>query len=66
MSNKRLQNSEGYVRSQRLFLHEELTIKYVEKDKINSELGKIKTDLGKVINLTVWKHIANKFTESNI
>ena len=45
ISNKRLQNSEAYVQSQRLFLHEEITFKNVEKEKINSELRKIITVL---------------------
>ena len=65
MSNKRLQNSEAYVQPQRLFLHKEITFKNVEKDKINSELRKIITDLRTVINLIDWTHIANKFMESN-
>ena len=66
ISNKRLQNSEAYVQSQRLFLHKEITFKNVEKDEINSELRKIITDLRTVINLIDWTHIANKFMESNI
>ena len=51
MSNKRLQNSEDYVQLQRLFLHEEITFKNVEKEKINSELRKIISDLRTAINL---------------
>ena len=50
MSNKRLQNSEAYVQLQRLFLHEEITFKNVEKE-INSELRKIISDLRTVTNL---------------
>ena len=59
-------NSEAYVQSQRLFLHEEITFKNVQKEKIKSELRKIITDLRTVINLIDWTHIANKFMESNI
>ena len=66
MSNKRLQNSEAYLQSQRLFLHEEITFKNVEKEKISSKLRKIITDLRTAINLIDWTHIANKFIESNI
>ena len=66
MSNKRLQNSEAYVQSQRLFLHEEIMFKNVEKEKISSKLRKIISDLRTVINLIDWKHINNKFMESNI
>ena len=66
MSNKRLQNSEAYVQSQRLFLHEEITFRNVEKEKISSKLRKIITDLRTAINLTDWTHIANKCMESNI
>ena len=51
MSNKRLQNSEAYVQLQRLFLNEEITFKKVEKEKINSGLRKIISDLRTVINL---------------
>ena len=42
MSNKRLQNSEVYVQLQRLFLHKDITLKKVEKEKISSKLKKIK------------------------
>ena len=66
MSNKRLQNSEAYLQSQRLFLHEEITFKNVEKEKISSKLRKIITDLRTSINLIDWTHIAKKFIESNI
>ena len=64
MSNKRLQNSA--VQLQCLFLQEEITFKYVEKEKISSKLRKIITDLITVINLIEWTRIANKFMESNI
>ena len=63
MSNKILQNSEAYIQWQRLFLHEELRFKNVEKEKITLELGKIKIDLRTVINLIDW---TRKFIESNI
>ena len=66
MSNKRLQNSEAYLQSQRLFLHEEITFKNVEKEKISSKLRKIITDLRTSINLIDRTHIAKKFIESNI
>ena len=55
-----------YVQTQYLFLDEELTFKNVEKEKINSEFKKIKTDLRRLINLIDWTHIANEFMESNI
>ena len=64
ISNKLLQNSEAYVQLKKL--HEEITFKNVEKEKINSELRKIITGLRTVIDLIDWTHIAGKFMESNI
>lgn len=50
-----LQNSEIYKQPQHLFLHEEFRFT-VEKESVNSELGKVRSDLRMVINLIVWAH----------
>ena len=42
MSSNRLQNSETYQRSTRLILHEEITLKTVESEKIIREMQKLK------------------------
>ena len=42
MSSKRLQNSESYKRSQRMFLQEEETFKTVEKEKSLGKYRKLK------------------------
>ena len=42
MSSKRLQNSESYKRSQRMFLQEEETFKTVEKEKPLGKYRKLK------------------------
>ena len=65
MSSKRLQNSESYKRSQRMFLQEEVTFKTVEKEKIIRKIRKVKDDLRSVISFIDWTHISNKFIESN-
>ena len=62
MSSRRLQNSESYKRSQRMFLLEEVTFKTVEKDR---RIQKIKDDLRSVISFIDWIHSSNKFIESN-
>ena len=53
----KLISSEAYVQSRRLFLHEEITFKNVEKEKVSSELRKIITDLRTVINLIDWTQL---------
>ena len=47
----RLQNSNAYRQSQRLFIPEELTFKNVEQENIILEMERIKSDLRMVINL---------------
>ena len=66
LSSKRLQNSNAYRQSQRLFIQEEITFKNVEKQKIMSEMDRIKSDLRTVINLIDWTHISKTFLDSNI
>ena len=65
MSSNRLQNSESYQRSTSLFLHEELTFKSIEREKIIREMQKITSDLRMVISFIDWIHVSNKFMESN-
>ena len=65
MSFNRLQNSGSYQRSTRLFLHEELTFKRIEREKIIREMQKITSDLRMVISFIDWIHVSNKFMESN-
>ena len=50
ISSTRLQNSNAYRQSQRLFTQEELTFKNVEQEKIILETERIKSDLRMVIN----------------
>ena len=50
MSNKRLQTSDAYRRSQRLFLQEEITFKSVEKEKTRKMLSKLEVDLRSVMS----------------
>ena len=64
MSSNRLQNSESYQRSTRLFLHEELTFKSIEREKIIREMQKITSDLRMAISFIDWIHVSNKFMES--
>ena len=61
ISSTRLQNSNAYWQSQRLFIHKELTFKNVEQEKITLEMKKIKSDLRIVINLIDWTHIVERF-----
>ena len=64
MSSNRLQNPESYQRSTGLFLHEEITFKTVESEKIIKEMQKIK-DLKTVFSFIDWIHVSQKFIESN-
>ena len=66
LSSKRLQNSNAYRQSQRLFIQEEITFKNVGQQKIMSEMDRIKYDLRTVINLIDWTHISKTFLDSNI
>ena len=61
ISSTRLQNSNAYWQSQRLFIHKELTFKNVEQEKITLEMKRIKSDLRIVINLIDWTHIVERF-----
>ena len=65
MSSNRLQNSESYQRSTRLFLHEALTFKSIEREKIIREMQKITSDFRMVISFIDWIHVSNKVMESN-
>ena len=64
MSSNRLQNSETYQRSTRLFLHEEIAFK-TESEKIIREMQKLKKDLKTVFNFIDWIHVSHKFIENN-
>ena len=66
LSSTRLQNSNAYRQSQRLFIQEELTFKNIEQQKIVLEMERIKSDLRMVINIIDWTHISRTFLESNI
>ena len=50
LSNKRLQTSDAYRRSQRSFLHEEITFTSVEKEKTRKMLSKLEVDLRSVMS----------------
>ena len=50
MTNKRLQTSDAYRRSQRLFLQEEITFKYVEYEKTRKMLSKLEVCLRLVMS----------------
>ena len=65
-SSTRLQSSNAYRQSQRLFIQEELTFKNVEQQKIILEMERIKSDLRMVKNLIDWRHIGRTFLENNI
>ena len=45
MSSKRLQKSETYKQLQQLFLHEEISFKALEKEKVTNDLKKLESDL---------------------
>ena len=66
ISSTRLQNSNAYRQSKRLFIQQELTFKNVELQKIILEMTRIKSDLRMVINSVDWTHINRTFLESNI
>ena len=66
LSSKRLQRSNSYEQSQKLFLQEEISFKNVEKMNILGELKKIEQELKSVINTIDWNHISHKFIDGNI
>ena len=66
MSNKRFQTSDAYRRSQRLFLQEKITFKFVEKEKTRKTLSKLEVDLGSVMSFVDWIHVSNNFISCNI
>ena len=66
MSNKRLQTSDVYRRSQRLFLEEDITFKSVEKEKTRKMLSKLEVDLWSVMSFVDWIHVSNNFISCNI
>ena len=61
MSSKRLQNSESYIRSHRLFLQEEISFKTIDREKFIREMQLIRDDLRTVMIFLDWVHISNKF-----
>ena len=66
MSNKRLQTSDAYRRSQRLFLQEQTTFRSVEKEKTRKTLSKLKVDLRSVMCFADWIRASNNFISCNI
>ena len=68
MSNKQLQTSDAYRRSQSLFLQEEITLrkKSVEKEKTRKMLSKLEVDLRSVMSFVDWIHVSNNFISCNI
>ena len=68
MSNKQLQTSDAYRRSQSLFLQEEITLrkKSVEKEKTRKMLSKSEVDLRSVMSFVDWIHVSNNFISCNI
>ena len=66
MSNKRLQTSDAYRRSQRLFLQEEITFKSVEKEKTRKMLSKLEVDLRSVMSFVDWIHVSNNLISCNV
>ena len=66
MSSKRLQTSDAYKISQRVFIQQEITFKTLEIEKVREQLEKMKDDLRTVVSFFDWSHVANTFAESNI
>ena len=66
MSNKSLQTSDGYRRSQSLFLPEEITFKSVEKQKTRKMLSKLEINLRSIMSFLDWIHVSNNFISCNI
>ena len=66
MTNKRLQTSDAYRRSQRLFLQEEITFNYVENEKTRKMLSKLEVCLRSVMSFVDWIHVFNNFISCNI
>ena len=60
LSSTKLQNSETYRCSQRLFSQEEINFKTVGREKIIVGIQKIRDDLETVLNFIDWNHISNK------
>ena len=61
-----MQNAESYIRSQHLFLEEEIIFKTMETENLIRRLQKLKNELRTAMNFIDWTHISSKFTESNI
>ena len=66
MSNKRLQTSNAYRHSQRLFLQDEITFKSVEKEKTRKMLSKLDVNLRSSMSFVDWIHVSNNFISCNI
>ena len=64
MSSKRLQTSDKYKLSQRVFIQQEITFKTLKTDKVRVQLNKMKDDLRTVVSFFDWLHIANTFADS--
>ena len=64
MSSKRLQTSDKYKLSQRVFIQQEITSKTLKTDKVRVQLSKMKDDLRTVVSFFDWLHIANTFADS--
>ena len=66
MSSKRLQTSDAYKISQRVFIQQEITFKTLEIEKVCEQLNKMEDDLGTVVSFFGWSRISNTFAEINI
>ena len=66
MSSRRLQTSDAYKISQRVFLQQEITFKTLEIKKVHEQLNKMKVDLRTVVSFFDCSYIADTFLESNI
>ena len=65
MSSNRLQNSNSYKASQRLFLQEEITFKTADKLKLRNDLTNLTNDIRNVISFLDWIHIRNTIATGN-
>ena len=61
-----MQTSDAYRRSQRSFLHEEITFTSVEKEKTRKMLSKLEVDLRSVMSFVNWIHVSNNFISCNV
>ena len=66
MSSKRLQTSDKYKISQRVFTQQETTFQTLMIEKVCEQLNKVKDDLRTVVSFFDCSHIANTLAESNI